>query len=70
MEKGTVVCFKSTWGFIRPNNGGPDVFVYYNKIIMKGRKELKEGQAVEYDVAPRETDGKPQAVNVRVLEVV
>lgn len=69
MEQGEVVFFKGTWGFIKPDKKGPDVFVHYKQIEMDGRKQLSAGQRVEFGIAPRATDGKPEAVNVRVLEV-
>jgi CspA family cold shock protein len=50
------------YGFIGQENG-PDVFVHYSGIEMAGRKSLKEGDEVEFDVVlgPK---GKPQAENV------
>lgn len=53
------------FGFIEQEDG-PDVFVHYSAIAMDGYKTLKEGAAVEFDVA----DGAkgPQAVDVKPVE--
>ena len=51
------------FGFIRPDGGGPDVFVHYSVIRGEGYRNLFEGDVVQFD----EVDmGKgPQARNVR-----
>jgi len=47
---GTVVYFNLTkgFGFIRPDDGGQDIFVTYKSIDDNGAKSLTEGQSVEY----------------------
>jgi len=63
MAKGKVKWFNESkgFGFIERESGG-DVFVHYTSIQGDGFKTLKEGQAVEFDVA---TDAKgSKAVNV------
>jgi CspA family cold shock protein len=49
---GTVKWFNADkgFGFIQPDNDGPDVFVHYSAIQGAGFKELREGDRVEYDV--------------------
>lgn len=57
---------KLGYGFLSRDNGGPDVFVYYEAIQCEGFKTLSRGQEVEYDI---ELGRKgPQAANVRVIE--
>ncbi|HEY0663671.1 MAG TPA: cold-shock protein [Thiobacillaceae bacterium] len=52
------------YGFIS-REGGPDVFVHFRAINGSGRRTLKEGQKVSFDV----TQGQkgPQAENVNIL---
>ncbi|MCG8970364.1 cold-shock protein [Streptomyces sp. CL12-4] len=52
MATGTVKRFNTEkgYGFIRPDDGGPDLFVHYTSIQTAGFKELAEGAKVEYDV--------------------
>ncbi|MGW3471548.1 cold-shock protein [Saccharopolyspora spinosa] len=67
MAQGTVKWFNAEkgFGFIAPNDGGPDVFVHYSSIDTNGFRSLDENQAVEYEV----TQGAkgPQASGVRPL---
>ena len=67
MSTGTVKWFSGEkgFGFITPDDGGPDVFVHFNSIVGDGYKNLEENQKVEFEV----TQGQkgPQGSNVRVI---
>ena len=67
MATGTVKWFNAEkgFGFIAPDESGPDVFVHYSSIASSGYRSLDENQKVEYDV----TQGQkgPQAENIRPL---
>jgi cold shock protein len=52
------------YGFITTEEGG-DVFVHYKEIDGPGRKNLMEGQAVEFGV--KETPKGPRAINVKLV---
>jgi CspA family cold shock protein len=62
---GTVKWFSSQkgFGFITPDDGGADVFVHFSAIAGEGRRNLDDGQKVEYEV----TQGQkgPQASSVK-----
>ncbi|MFE1198453.1 cold-shock protein [Streptomyces olivaceoviridis] len=65
MATGIVKWFNDAkgFGFIQPDDGGPDVFVHFRSIQGNvGFKSLAEGQKVEYTVT-NGTKG-PQADNV------
>jgi CspA family cold shock protein len=66
MTAGTVKWFNADkgFGFIAPDEGGPDVFVHYSAIESSGFRELTENQAVTYEVT--QGDKGPQATSVRV----
>jgi cold shock protein len=68
METGFVRFFNRMkgWGFIVPDDFGDDVFVHYTGLV--GRKYLREGQHVGYELGERA--GKPLARNVEVIEDV
>ncbi len=52
MATGTVKWFNDQkgFGFLRPDEGGKDVFVHHTAIRMEGFRTLKEGERVEYEV--------------------
>jgi CspA family cold shock protein len=68
MNNGTVKWFNSTkgYGFIQPDNGGPDVFVHISAVERAGMSALNEGQQVTYDIAKDRRTGKSSADNLRV----
>jgi CspA family cold shock protein len=67
MAQGTVKWFNAEkgYGFITPDDSGPDVFVHYSEIQSSGYRSLEENQRVEYTV----TQGNkgPQATAVSPL---
>lgn len=52
MPVGTVKWFNETkgFGFIRPEEGGEDVFVHISELQKAGIKTLKEGEKVSYEL--------------------
>ena len=52
MATGTVKWFSEEkgYGFIKPDDGGKDLFAHHTAIQMAGFKTLKEGQKVTFDV--------------------
>ena len=67
MATGTVKWFNSEkgFGFIAPDDQGPDLFAHYSAIDGRGFRSLEENQRVEFEVTPG-TKG-PQAANIRAL---
>ncbi|SFE14686.1 cold shock protein (beta-ribbon, CspA family) [Actinopolyspora alba] len=67
MTQGTVKWFNSEkgFGFIAPDEGGPDVFVHYSAIDASGFRTLEENQQVDYESS--QGSKGPQADVVRAL---
>ncbi len=67
MPVGTVKWFNAEkgFGFIAPDDGGPDVFAHYSAIATSGYRSLEENQKVQYDVTAGQKG--PQASNITPL---
>jgi len=51
------------YGFIKPQDGGRDVFVHISAVERAGLSSLNEGQVVEYEVVSNR--GKESADNLK-----
>jgi CspA family cold shock protein len=65
---GTVKFFNGErgYGFIKPDDGGRDVFVHITAVEQAGMKSLNEGQRIQFDVEPDKKGKGPKAVNLVV----
>jgi len=64
---GTVKWFNSTkgFGFIQPDNGGPDTFVHISAVERAGMRDIVEGQKLAYDLERDNKSGKMSACNLQ-----
>jgi cold shock protein len=67
MPSGTVKWFnmQKGYGFITPEGGGQDVFVHISAVQQSGLPELRDGQAVEFQIEPGK-GGKTAATNLKL----
>ncbi len=67
MNQGTVKWFNATkgYGFIAPDNGGPDVFVHVSAVERSGLGSLNDGQKVTFDIVKDRRTGKSAADNLK-----
>lgn len=67
MAIGTVKWFNSIkgFGFIQPDQGGPDVFVHISAVERAGMNSLNEGQKVAYEAKLDPKRGKSSAENLK-----
>jgi CspA family cold shock protein len=63
---GTVKFFNAErgYGFIKPDDGGRDVFVHVTAVERAGLKSLNEGQRISFEVEPDKKGKGPKAVNL------
>jgi CspA family cold shock protein len=54
------------YGFIQPDEGGPDVFVHISAVERAGLRSLNEGQKVNYELERDKRSGKMSAGNLSV----
>lgn len=69
MQRGKVKWFSSEkgYGFIKPQDGGTDVFVHRNNVDgLDWEDSLRDGESVEYDT--EQTPKGVSAINVRRSE--
>lgn len=66
MAMGVVKWFnpEKGYGFIRPDDGSPDVFVHISAVQKAGHTTLAEGARMSYELLPGRS-GKMSAENLR-----
>ena len=64
---GTVKWFNATkgYGFIKPDGGGPDVFVHISAVEKAGYTGLADGAKISYELVTTRA-GKTAAENLRI----
>jgi CspA family cold shock protein len=69
MTVGTVKFFsvQKGFGFISPEDGGPDVFVHISAVERAGMTTLNDGQRISFDVVKDPRKGKTNAQNLRAV---
>ncbi len=69
MPIGTIKFFKADkgFGFIKPDDGGGDVFVHVSVAERSGIQQLHEGMRVGFDLETDRKTGKARAGNLRLL---
>jgi CspA family cold shock protein len=68
MQRGTVEFFKAdlNYGFIKPDDGGRDIFVHSRAVDRAGLFALLKGQKVEFEVVAGR-NGKLEADKLKVV---
>ena len=69
-QTGTVKFFNTEkgFGFIKPDNGGADIFVHISAVQASGLSVLVENQKVSYETEPDKRGKGPKAVNLEAAD--
>ncbi len=67
-QQGTVKFFNAEkgYGFIKPDDGGRDIFVHITAVEKAGLSALSEGQRIAFEVEPDKKGKGPKAVDLQV----
>jgi CspA family cold shock protein len=67
-QQGTVKFFNldKGYGFIKPADGGRDIFVHISAVEAAGLTDLPEGKAINFDIEPDKKGKGPKAVNLKL----
>lgn len=66
-QTGVVKFFNQSkgYGFIKPDEGGADVFVHVSAVERSGVGELAEGMRISFETEPDKRGKGPKAVNLQ-----
>ncbi len=66
-QTGTVKFYNGEkgFGFIKPDNGGADVFVHVSAIERSGLSGLDQGARISFETEPDKRGKGPKAVNLQ-----
>jgi CspA family cold shock protein len=69
MATGVVKMFNGDrgYGFIKPDDGGPDVFLHASALEQAGIGSVPLGTKISFDVVMDQRKGKTSAQNVKLL---
>ena len=72
MKTGTVKWFNARrgYGFLKPVDGGFDVYVHISAVERSGMMDLKEGQKVNFEMVMDDRTGEVRAENLSALPEV
>ena len=67
-QSGTIKFFNADkgYGFIKPDDGGKDIFVHVTAVEEAGLQTLNEGQRVNYEIEPDKKGKGPKAVALKL----
>ncbi len=67
-QQGTIKFFNADkgYGFIKPADGGRDIFVHITAVEQAGLASLNEGQKISFEIEPDKKGKGPKAVNLQV----
>jgi cold shock protein len=68
-QQGVVKFFNTDkgYGFIKPDEGGTDIFVHITAVERAGMTTLAEGQRISFEIEPDKKGKGPKAVDLVVL---
>lgn len=67
MPTGSIISFKEDrgYGFIRPKDGGDNVYVHISALQAAGVDKVEPGQRLTYEILSK--DGKISAIDIKLI---
>ena len=67
-QSGTIKFFNGEkgYGFIKPDDGGRDIFVHITALEQAGLQSLDAGQRINFEIEPDKKGKGPKAVQLQV----
>jgi CspA family cold shock protein len=67
-QQGIVKFFNAEkgYGFIKPDDGGSDIFVHVTAVEHAGLRSLAEGQRISFEIEPDKKGKGPKAVALQL----
>ena len=67
-QQGIVKFFNAEkgYGFIKPDDGGSDIFVHITAVEHAGLRSLAEGQRISFEIEPDKKGKGPKAVALQL----
>ena len=67
-QQGSVKFFNADkgYGFIKPDGGGPDIFVHVTAVEAAGLHSLNEGQKVTFEIEADKKGKGPKAIDLKL----
>jgi cold shock protein len=68
-QTGTIKFFNADkgYGFIKPDDGGRDIFVHITAVERAGLTTLAEGQKISFEIEPDKKGKGPKAVDLVIM---
>ena len=71
MQTGKIKWFnpEKGYGFIRPDNGGEDIFLHISSVEEAGLEMLEPGQPIKFNLEENSKNNRKSAIDLVIIEL-